>query len=138
MEKSIAVLEGDGIGPEIAREGIKVLEAIAVKYNHKFNLTYAPFGAAAYFSEGSPFPDKTKEICDQADAIIKGPVGLAVDKMKDIPQEHRPEVGAILPLRKRYDTYANYRPVRLPKALSSFSPLREEIIGDGVERWARN
>ncbi|MBU0483315.1 MAG: 3-isopropylmalate dehydrogenase [Proteobacteria bacterium] len=133
MEKSIAVLEGDGIGPEITREGIKVLRAIEEKYKHKFNLTYAPFGATAYFSEGSPFPDKTKEICDQADAIIKGPVGLSVDKMKEIPQEHRPEVGAILPLRKRYDTYANYRPVRLPKALASFSPLREKIIGDGVD-----
>ena len=133
MEKNIAVLEGDGIGPEIVREGIKVLKAVEKKYNHSFSLFYAPFGANAYFTEGSPFPDKTKAVCDDADAIIKGPVGLAVEEMNTIPQECRPEVGAILPLRKRYDTYVNYRPVRLPKALASFSPLREEVIGDGID-----
>ena len=65
--------------------------------------------------------------------IIKGPVGLAVEKMNEIPQEHRPEIGAILPLRKRYDTFANFRPVRLPKSLASFSPLKEEIIGEGLD-----
>ncbi len=130
MEKTLAVLEGDGIGPEIVREGIKVLKAIEKKYGHRFTLEYAPFGAAAYFSEGSPFPDKTKAICDAADAIIKGPVGLAVEEMKKIPQEFRPELGAILPLRKRYDTFANYRPVRLPRSLANFSPLKPEVLGD--------
>jgi len=133
MEKKIAVLEGDGIGPEIVREGLKVLHAIEKKYNHSFTLQHAPFGAAAYFSHGSPFPDETKAVCDEADAIIKGPVGLAVEDMKKIPQESRPELGAILPLRKRYDTFANYRPVRLPKSLSRFSPLRDEVLGEGVD-----
>ncbi|MFO7606374.1 MAG: isocitrate/isopropylmalate family dehydrogenase, partial [Desulfurivibrionaceae bacterium] len=133
MRKTIAILEGDGIGPEIMREAIKVLRAIETKYGHQFTLDYAPFGAGAYFSEGSPFPEKTKEVCDRADVIIKGPVGLAVEKMNDIPQEHRPEVGAILPLRKRYDTYANFRPVRLPKSLAGFSPLKAEIIGEGID-----
>ena len=133
MKKTIAVLEGDGIGPEIVAESIKVLKAIEKKYGHDFTLEYAPFGAEAYFSEGSPFPEKTMKICDNADAIIKGPVGLAVDKMNQIPQEMRPEVGAILPLRQRYDTFANYRPVRLPKALASFSPLKPELIGEGLD-----
>lgn len=133
MQKTIAVLEGDGIGPEIIAAAIKVLNTVAEKYNHQFTLDYAPFGASAYFSEGSPFPDKTKAVCDNADAIIKGPVGLAVEEMNKIPQEFRPEVGAILPLRKRYDTFANYRPVRLPKSLASFSPLKEEVIGDGID-----
>ncbi len=133
MKKHVAVLEGDGIGPEIVREGIKALEAVARKYNHTFTLEYAPFGAAAYFSEGSPFPDKAKDVCDRADVIIKGPVGLAVEEMKSIPQEMRPELGAILPLRKRYDTYANYRPVRLPKSLAFFSPLKPEVIGEGID-----
>ncbi len=133
MEKTIAVLEGDGIGPEIVRQGIKALDAVARKYNHTFTLEYAPFGAAAYFSEGSPFPDKTKEVCDRADVIIKGPVGLAVEEMAAIPLEMRPELGAILPLRKRYDTYANFRPVRLPRSLASFSPLRPEILGNGID-----
>jgi len=133
MQKTIAVLEGDGIGPEIVREAVKVLKAIERKYGHQFSLEYAPFGAGAYFSEGSPFPEKTKKVCDEADVIMKGPVGLAVEKMNDIPQEFRPEVGAILPLRKRYDTFANFRPVRLPKSLASFSPLKEEIIGEGLD-----
>jgi 3-isopropylmalate dehydrogenase len=133
MQKTIAILEGDGIGPEIMREAIKVLRAVEAKYDHQFTLNHAPFGAGAYFSEGSPFPEKTKTVCDQADVIMKGPVGLAVEKMNDIPQEHRPEVGAILPLRKRYDTFANYRPVRLPKSLAGFSPLKEEMIGDGID-----
>ncbi len=133
MRATIAVLEGDGIGPEIVREAIRVLRVIEKKYDHEFILEYAPFGAAAYFSEGSPFPEKTKQVCDRADAIIKGPVGLAVEDMKKIPQEHRPEVGAILPLRKRYDTFANYRPVRLPASLASFSPLRPELIAAGID-----
>lgn len=133
MKKTIAVLEGDGIGPEIVGESIKVLKAVEKKYGHELKLEYAPFGASAYFTEGSPFPEKTIRICDQADAIIKGPVGLAVDKMSQIPQHLRPEVGAILPLRKRYDTFANYRPVRLPKALASFSPLKESQLGEGLD-----
>lgn len=133
MKKTIAVLEGDGIGPEIVDEGIKVLKAVEHQYGHTFHLNYAPFGAQAYFTHGSPFPERTQLICDQADAIIKGPVGLAVEKMNTIPQQFRPEIGAILPLRKRYDTFANFRPVRLPKSLAAFSPLRENVIGDGVD-----
>jgi 3-isopropylmalate dehydrogenase len=133
MKKTIAVLEGDGIGPEIVAESIKVLKAVEKKYGHEFELVYAPFGAEAYFTEGSPFPEQTMEICDRADVIIKGPVGLAVDKMNLIPQNMRPEIGAILPLRKRYDTFANYRPVRLPRALASFSPLKESLIGEGLD-----
>lgn len=133
MQKIIAVLAGDGIGPEIMTEALKVLKAVEEKHGHQFTLEFAPFGAGAYFSEGSPFPDKTKAVCDRADVILKGPVGLAVERMNEIPQEHRPEVGAILPLRKRYDTYANFRPVRLPKALAGFSPLKPEMIGEGID-----
>ncbi len=133
MNKKIAVLEGDGIGPEIVKEAVKILKTVEKKYAHKFDIVRAPFGARAYFDVGSPFPDKTKKICDEADAIIKGPVGLAVDEMEKIPPESRPEQGAILPLRKRYDTFANFRPVRLPRELAKFSPIKEEIIGDGID-----
>ena len=133
MKKTIAVLEGDGIGPEIVREAVKVLKAVEKKYDHTFVLNHTPFGAGAYFTDGSPFPEKTKVVCDKADLIVKGPVGLAVEDMHDIPQESRPEIGAILPLRKRYDTFANFRPVRLPRSLASFSPLKPEIIGDGID-----
>ena len=132
MKKSIAILEGDGIGPEIMREAVKTLKAVEKKYGHHFDLKPAPFGAGAYFTAGSPFPEKTKQVCDEVDVIVKGPVGLAVEQMDEIPQEHRPEIGAILPLRKRYDTFANFRPVRLPAGLSSFSPLKAEIIGEGI------
>ena len=132
-QKVIAVLEGDGIGPEIMREALKVLRAVEDKHGHHFTLEFAPFGAGAYFNHGSPFPEYTKAVCDRADVILKGPVGLAVERMNEIPQEYRPEVGAILPLRKRYDTYANFRPVRLPKALAGFSPLRPELIGEGID-----
>ena len=133
VEKTIAILEGDGIGPEIMREGVKVLNAVSQKYNHKFNLVYAPFGAGAYFSQGHPFPEDTKRVCDGADAIIKGPIGLALSEMKKIPTEMSPEGAALLPLRKRFDTYANYRPVILPKSCAEFSPLRPEVIGDGLD-----
>jgi len=133
MKKTLAVLEGDGIGPEITAEGIKVLRTIEKNYDHEFVLNHAPFGAASYFDEGSPFPDKTKTTCDEADAIIKGPVGLSIEETNKIPLESRPELGAILPLRKRYNTYANYRPVRLPKSLASFSPLRDNIVGEGID-----
>jgi len=133
MKKKIAVLEGDGIGPEIVKEGIKVLKAVEKKYNHEFELVYAPFGANAYFSDGHPFPQKTKDTCDSADAIIKGPVGLSVEKMNEIPQELRPEVAGILEIRGRYNTFLNYWPIRLPKLFAKFPPLKKEIIGEGID-----
>lgn len=133
VQKNIAVLEGDGIGPEIMREGIKALNAISQKYSYIFNLIYSPFGAKAYFDNGHPFPDETKKNCDEADAILKGPIGLALSEMKKIPTEYAPEGAALLPLRKRLDTFANYRPVVLPKSCAEFSPLKPEVIGDGID-----
>ena len=133
VEKTIAVLEGDGIGPEIMREGVKVLNAVSEKYGHRFNLVYSPFGASAYFSHGHPFPETTKAVCDGADAIIKGPVGLALSDIRRIPIEMSPEREGVLQLRKRFDAYANYRPVVLPKSCADFSPLRAELIGEGID-----
>ncbi len=133
MHKLIAVLAGDGIGPEITAEGLKVMEAVARKYGHSFEYNPAPFGAGAYFSHGSSFPEQTIAACDAADAIIKGPVGLPVDRMELIPLAERPEKAAILPLRERYDTFANFRPIVLPAELSCFSPLKKEVIGQGID-----
>ena len=133
MEKTLAILEGDGIGPEIVREAVKVLKAVEDRYGHRFVLNFAPFGAGAYFTEGSAFPEETRRICDEADLIVKGPVGLAVEEMNHIPHDQRPELGAILPLRKRYDTFANFRPVRLPAHLAHFSPLKPRVIGSGID-----
>lgn len=129
----IAILEGDGIGPEIMREALKVLDWIQTSHEITFELLEAPFGAAAYFDHGSPFPQVAVDACDAADAILKGPVGLAHEEAIKIPVDMQPERGAVLPLRSRYNTYANLRPVSLPKALAHFSPLKPEVIGEGLD-----
>ena len=129
----IAILAGDGIGPEIMQEGIKVLRVIEERNDVTFNLIEAPFGAGAYFTHGSAFPEETKILVDEADAVVKGPVGLNHEESKKIPVDQQPERGAILPLRARLNTYANYRPVFLPKSLGHFSPLKPEVVGDGID-----
>jgi 3-isopropylmalate dehydrogenase len=129
----IAILEGDGIGPEITREAIKVLKLIEQRNDVTFELLPALFGACAYFETGDAFPQETKDICDSADAILKGPIGLSHEEAKNIPIDKQPERGALLPMRRRYNTYANFRPVFLPKALAHFSPLKAEIIGEGID-----
>jgi len=129
----IAILAGDGIGPEIMQEGIKVLKVIEARNDVEFDLIEAPFGAGAWFSHGSSFPEETKALVDEADAVVKGPIGLNHEDSKQIPIDQQPERGALLPLRKRLDTFANFRPVFLPKALAHFSPLKPEVIGEGID-----
>lgn len=132
-EFSIAVLEGDGIGPEITREAIKVLQAIERRYDVRFDLRPAPFGGRAYFEHGKSWPEASREICDGADAILKGPIGLSHEESEKIPVEERPERGALLPLRRRYNTYANFRPVYLPAELAHFSPLKPAVVEGGID-----
>ena len=91
------------------------------------------FGAAAWFETGKSFPDASIEICDRADAILKGPIGLGFEESQKIPVDERPERAGLLPMRRRYDTYANFRPARLPGTLAHFSPLKKEVIGDGID-----
>lgn len=130
----IAILAGDGIGPEITQEAIKVLKLIDERNDDvSFELMPADFGACAYFACGDAFPQQTKDICDQADAILKGTIGLSHEESKKIPVDKQPERGALLPMRRRYNTYANFRPVSLPKELAHFSPLKPEVIGDGID-----
>ena len=129
----IAILTGDGIGPEIMAEALKVLALVEQRSGVHFELTEGPFGAAAYFDFGHPFPEQTQAVCDAADAILKGPVGLAHAEAMKIPVDMQPERGAVLPLRARYNTYANFRPVSLPKALAHLSPLKPEVIGEGID-----
>lgn len=129
----IALLAGDGIGPEIMQQGIKVLKAIEARGEVSFDLMPAEFGASAYFKVGKSLPQETLDICDKADAILKGTIGLNHEDTLKIPVEQRPERAALLPLRKHYDTFANFRPVYLPKGLRHFSPLKEEIIGEGID-----
>ena len=129
----IALLDGDGIGPEIMAEAVKIINLVAERNQVDFELESGAFGATAYFSHGDSFPDETKALCDSADAILKGPIGLSHEESKKIPVDMQPERGALLPLRRRYDTFANFRPVYLPKVIAHFSPLKEEIIGDGID-----
>ena len=131
---NIALLAGDGIGPEVMKEAVKVLNLVEQRNKDvNFELNDVLFGAAAYFATGKSFPDETKAACDKADAILKGTIGLNHEDSQKIPVDEQPERGALLPLRRRYNTYANFRPVYLPKALAHFSPLKESIIGEGID-----
>ena len=129
----IAVLAGDGIGPEIMNQALKVLDIVEKRNDVRFELMPASFGACAYFSDGKAFPDETIAICDEADTILKGTIGLGHEESQKIPVDERPERGALLPLRKRYNTYATFRPVSLPPVLSHFSPLKPNVIGRGID-----
>ena len=129
----IAILAGDGIGEEIMQQAVKALRFVEQRNDVSFELIPALFGAAAWFETGQSFPDESKEICDEVDAILKGPIGLGVEESKQIPVDQQPERGGLLPMRQRYDTYANFRPVRLPIELAHFSPLKPEVIGDGLD-----
>lgn len=131
--RKVVVLEGDGIGPEIMVEGLKVLGASSTKHGNKIDLVYHPFGAKAFFEYGHPFPEQTKTACREADAILKGTIGVSLAEMSKIPVEFSPEGAGLLPLRKMLDTYANYRPIFLAKSMADISPLRPEVIGDGLD-----
>lgn len=129
MQKKIAVLAGDGIGPEVMAEAIKVLKTVEKKFGHRFELTEALVGGAAYDVHGTPLPVETLKICEAADSILFGSVGGP--KWDNLPQEKRPEVGALLPLRKHFDLFANIRPAGVSPLLADSSPLKKSIIGDG-------
>jgi 3-isopropylmalate dehydrogenase len=92
----IAVLAGDAIGPEIMAQAVRVFQVLSEHRDLEFELIDAPFGAQAYFSHGQSFPEETKLVCDAADAILKGPVGLSFEDSKAIPVEEQAERGAIL------------------------------------------
>ena len=112
MSYKIAILPGDGIGPEVMTEALKVLDAVSKKFDLVFKTTEALIGGAAFDKTGNHFPDETKEICEQSDAILFGSVGgpvstLHLDKWKNC------EINSILGLRKAFDFNCNYRPIKL-------------------------
>lgn len=126
MNKNIAVLPGDGIGPEVTEQALKVLNAISEVYDHKFNYEKALVGAVAIDSTGNPFPEKTEAICKEADAILFGAIGDP--KYDNDPKAKvRPEQG-LLSMRKKLGLFANVRPVTAYDALIPISPLKEHII----------
>jgi 3-isopropylmalate dehydrogenase len=128
----IAVLPGDGIGPEIVAQASKVLIAAAERHGATLELTEALVGGAAYDETGHPLPPATLELCKNSDAILFGAVG---GPKWDViqPASLRPEVGALLPLRKELGLYANLRPARLFPALAGASCLRADVIEGGLD-----
>lgn len=130
-EKKIAVLPGDGIGPEVINESIKVLNKISEIFDIKFSYTYADVGGAAIDNHGTPLPQSTVDICSSSDAVLFGSVGGP--KWEKLPPEKQPERGALLPLRKKFNLYANLRPAIIFKELRDSSPLRTAIVGDGFD-----
>jgi len=126
MNFKIAVLPGDGIGPEIVDQAVKVLKAVAEKYDHSFSFTVAPVGATAIDQTGSPYPDETHSICMESDAVMFGAIGDP--KYDNDPKAKvRPEQG-LLAMRKKLGLYANIRPVATFPSLLHKSPLRKELV----------
>src|SRR5580698_9432468 len=121
----IAALAGDGIGPEVMREAIKVLRATEKKFSFKLSITDAPVGWAGIDFAGKALPDVTLALCKKSDAILFGSVGLP-DRDPTIPKEERPERAALLRIRKEFGLFANLRRSRCPRRW----PMRV--------RWPRN
>ncbi len=129
---NIAALAGDGIGPEVMREAIKVLRAVEKKFSLAIKITEAPVGWAGIDAAGRALPDATLKLCKESDCILFGSVGLP-DRDPSIPKEERPERAALLRLRKEFGLFANLRPVKLPRELAHACPLTRERQGDGID-----
>ena len=126
MDVNIALLAGDGIGPEIIAEATKVLDRVAEKFRHRITYTPALVGAAAIDATGDPYPDETHRICLAADAVLFGAIGDPKYD-NDPTAKVRPEQG-LLRMRKSLGLFANLRPVALFDALADRSPLRAEVV----------
>jgi 3-isopropylmalate dehydrogenase len=129
MKAAITVLGGDGIGPEVAAEGVRCLNAVSERFGHAFTLAHLPFGGAAIDLTGQPLPEATLESCLAADAILLGAIGGPKWSAPDA--KVRPETG-LLGLRKALGTFANLRPVTIHPALRGASTLRPEVL-EGVD-----
>ncbi len=126
MKLNIAVLAGDGIGPEISEQGVAVLKAVAEKYGHEVTFTSALVGASAIDAVGDPFPEETYNVCREADAVLFSAVGDP--KFDNNPNAKvRPEQG-LLAMRKKLGLFANIRPVQTFGCLIHKSPLKDELV----------
>ncbi|MGP2517457.1 3-isopropylmalate dehydrogenase [Yersinia sp. 2545 StPb PI] len=127
----IAVLPGDGIGPEVMAQANKVLDAVRQRFGIKISTSVYDVGGAAIDRHGSPLPAATVSGCEQADAILFGSVGGP--KWEHLPPAEQPERGALLPLRKHFKLFSNLRPARLYQGLEDFCPLRSDIAAKGFD-----
>lgn len=130
MNKNIAVIRGDGIGPEIVAQAIKVLDKIAEIYGHIFNYTEVDMGGCAIDKWGDPLPKEMLEKCLASDSVLLGAVGG--NKWNDVPGEKRPEKG-LLRLRSGMGVYSNNRPAKIWPQLAGASPLKQEIVDKGID-----
>lgn len=129
MKKRIAVLPGDGIGKEVVKGAIEVLQAVGERFGHHFYFQYGKIGGEAIDTVGTPLPDETIELCKESDAVLLGAVGGP--KWERHPVYLRPERG-LLKIRKELNLYANLRPTNYYASLAESSPLRKEVI-EGVD-----
>ena len=131
MSKSykVAVLSGDGIGPEVMAEALKVLDAVQAKFDVSFERTFANVGGIAIDEDGQALPEKTVDVCKASDAILFGSVGGP--KWETLPPDEQPERGALLPLRKIFGLFCNLRPAIIFPALTGASSLKEDVIAGG-------
>jgi 3-isopropylmalate dehydrogenase len=129
---NVAALAGDGIGPEVMREAIKVLRAVEGKFPVQFNITEAPVGWAGIDAAGKALPDPTLALCKQSDAILFGSVGLP-DRDPTVTKDERPERAALLRLRREFELFVNLRPVMLWKELAHACPIVPERHGAGID-----
>ncbi len=130
MKKRIVLLPGDGIGPEIVAQAVLVLDEITLLFGHEFVLDPRPFGGCAIDAAGDPFPVATLEACRRADAVLLGAVGGPL--WDHLAGDRRPEAG-LLRLRRELGLFANLRPASLNPALAEASPLRPDIVSQGID-----
>ena len=130
MRKRIAVMKGDGIGPEIVNEALKVLETVASKYGHHFAYNFVDIGGVAIDNHGTPLPQATIDACLEADSVLLGAVGGP--KWDGVPGDKRPEKG-LLGIRSAMGLFANMRPAKLFPQLAGASPLRGDIVAKGID-----
>lgn len=131
MEFSVAVLPGDGIGPEVMKSAIAVFNKVTAESEHSFSLKEAAVGGAAIDKSGKALPATTLELCENSDAILFGSVGGP--EWENLPPHEQPERAALLPLRKHFGLFANLRPAIIFPELKDASPLRPDLVKDGLD-----
>jgi 3-isopropylmalate dehydrogenase len=131
MSYQIAVLSGDGIGPEVMAEARKVLSAVEARFDLAIQYTAFDVGGIAIDNHGCPLPELTLKGCESADAILFGSVGGP--KWEHLPPDSQPERGALLPLRSHFELFCNLRPAKLHYGLTHMSPLRSDISSRGFD-----
>ena len=129
--KKIAILPGDGIGPEVMDEAVKVLDVVQAKYAFKLDYAHAAVGGCAIDKYGAALTDDTMKVCESSDAILFGSVGGP--RWEHLPPEKQPERASLLTMRKHFNLFCNLRPAKIFGPLAGASPLRPDIVRDGFD-----